>query len=77
LVGEGWVQRLADFPIDRFVITAHCPFGHSAQIDYGLLPPDTLVNSLRPRLVCKVCGKREPSLSIHWSDAGGFKYQSV
>ena len=69
-------NHLADFPPDRFAITAHCPCGHSAQLDYRLLSPETLVNSLRPRLICKVCGKRDPSLNIHWSGAGGFKYQS-
>ena len=69
-------NTLSDFPPDRFAITAYCPFGHSGQADYRLIPPNALVNSLRPRLVCKVCGKRDPSLSIHWSGAGGFKYQS-
>ena len=50
-----WLMKpfntLADFPPDRFAITAHCLCGHSAQIDYRLLPPETLVSSLRPRLV--------------------------
>jgi hypothetical protein len=69
-------NTLADFPPDRFAITAHCPCGHWATIDYRLLAPETPVNSLRPRLVCTVCGKREPSLNIHWSGAGGFKYSS-
>ena len=50
-------NRLSDFPPDRFAITAHCPCGHSAQIDYRLIPPDTLVNSLRVRLVCKVVNR--------------------
>ena len=67
-------NHLADFPPDRFAITAHCPCGHSAQIDYRLLAPETLVKSLRPRLVCKVCGKRDPGIRVHWSGAGGFKY---
>lgn len=37
---------LAGFPPSRFAITAHCPCGNSSQIDYRLLPPETLVNSL-------------------------------
>ena len=69
-------NHLADFPPDRFAITAHCPCGHSAQIDYRLLSPETLVNSLRPKLVCKVCGRRNPEIRVHWAAAGGFKYGS-
>ena len=72
-------NHLAEFPPERFAITAHCSCGHSAQIDYRLLPLETLVNSLRPRLVCKVCkvcGKRDPGIHIHWAAAGGFRYQS-
>ena len=66
-----------DFPPDRFAITAYCRCGHSAQVDCRLIPPNTLINSLRPRLRCKVCGRREPTLNIRrWSAAGGFKYQS-
>ena len=67
-------NRLSDFPPDRFAITAYCSCGRSAQIDYRLLLPETLVNSLRPILVCTVCGKRDPGIRIHWAGAGGFKY---
>ena len=53
-------NKLTEFPSDRFAITAYCQCGHSAPIDYRLLPPETLVNGLMPRLVCKVWGRREP-----------------
>lgn len=52
---------LSDFPPDQFAITAHCTCGHSDQIDYRLLPPDTFVSSLRPKLVCRICGRRDPN----------------
>ena len=70
-------NRLSDFPPERYAITAHCPCGHSAQVDYRLIPPDTFVNSLRMRLRCKVCGQRDPGIRIHWTGAGGFKYGAV
>ena len=67
-------NRLADFPPDRFAIMAYCTCGHSPRIDCQVFPPDTLVNSLRPRLVCWACGRRDPGVRILWSGAGGFKY---
>ena len=67
-------NTLADFPPDRFAITAHCPCGHSMQVDYRLLPCDTRVNSLRFRLVCSFCGRRHPGIRIQWVAAGGFRY---
>ena len=69
-------NTLAEFPPERFAITAHCTCGHSAQIDYRLLPSETMVNSLRPRLVCRGCGKRDPGIRINWAAVGGFKYSS-
>lgn len=69
-------NTLADFPPDRFAIAAFCACGHSAQIDYRRLPYETPVNSLRSGLICKVCGRRDPGIRIHWAAAGGFKYSS-
>ena len=32
------------------------------------------VNSLRVKLVCKVCGRRDPGIRIQWTGAGEFRY---
>ena len=67
-------NALSDCPPDRFAISVYCPCGHSAQIDYRLLPPEMWVNSLRVKLVCKVCGRRDPGIRIQWTGAGEFRY---
>jgi len=67
-------NTLADLPPDRFAIHAFCECGHQASTDTVRLPAELLIDALRSRLRCRVCGSRQVSNRIIWTAAGGFHY---
>lgn len=71
------VNKLADFPADRFAIKALCACGHTATIDTSTLPADLTVPALRRSLRCGRCGRRATGIRILWTAAGGFRYSAA
>jgi hypothetical protein len=69
-------NTLADFPPDRFAIHAYCECGHDAKIDLERLPSTLAIDTLRARLRCAACGRRDVSIRIGWTAAGGFAHSA-
>jgi len=61
-------NTIADFPPDRFSITAHCEAcGHSHGIDTDKLPLDLPMHVLQAHARCTACGAKGASLRIAYS----------
>jgi hypothetical protein len=70
------MNRLADFPNDRFVIHAVCECGHMAAVDTSRLPADLSIPTLRASLLCSACGARAAGIRVIWTAAGGFAHSA-
>lgn len=69
------VNRLSDFPADRFLFMAFCDCGHQAARDHSTLPAQTTMPALRAGLRCRACGANALSVLIVWQQSGGFEYR--
>jgi len=63
-------NTLADFPPDKFSITAYCDAcGHSGHLDTAKLPPELPMPALDGLVVCSVCGHRQVHFTISYKAA--------
>jgi hypothetical protein len=70
-------NTLADFPPGKYLLLVYCcDCQRRLELIRGPLPADTRIESLRPRLVCSVCGSRSTQLDIVWHGGGGPRYST-
>jgi len=61
-------NTLADFPPERFSITAYCDAcGHSQEVDIAKLPNDLPIPVFRANARCTECGAKGASLTIGYT----------
>jgi hypothetical protein len=65
-------NHLSDFPSPDFTIRLFCDScGHQAGLDRDTVPETMTIQQLPHHLRCTECGKRECSIRIIYSGAGG------
>jgi hypothetical protein len=73
----GQCNTLADFPPDKYMLLVYCcDCRRRPELNRSALAADTRIETLRPRLVCSVCGSRSTQLDIVWHGGGGSRYST-